>query len=154
MTIYFSPSSYGFFDTDLFFIDDIPNDKIEVSLNDYNLFLQEQSVGKKLTVDSNGVISAIVEELTQEQKLNQLIIAVQNHLDSAAQAEGYDNIFTASLRASFVGPYQAEGLIFAQWMDSCWETCYTIKAEVENATRAIPTESELIALLPVLNLAQ
>lgn len=95
----------------------------------------------------------VADQSTERQfLLKHLIIAVQAHLDAAAQAKGYDDIKSAALRAAFVGPFHDEGLLFAQWMDSCWQTCYQIKAEVEAGTRTMPTEQELINLLPILTL--
>lgn len=75
---------------------------------------------------------------------------VQNYLDSRARERGYDNIRSAALRSAYAGPFHDEGLAYAQWMDNCWAKCYQILGAVQAGTRAIPTESELLAELPAL----
>jgi hypothetical protein len=34
------------------------------------------------------------------------------------------------------------------WRDAVWLRCYEVLAEVQAGTRPVPTEAELIALLP------
>ena len=81
-----------------------------------------------------------------------LTAAIQQHLNAAARAKNYDNIHTAALRAAFAGPYQAEGLAYAQWMDACWAHGYQVLADAQAALRPVPTAAELIAELPTLEL--
>jgi len=76
---------------------------------------------------------------------------IQEHLDLTAQAHGYDNIHSAALRAGFEGPFRAEGIAFAQWMDGCWLQAYSVLDEVKAALRPVPDKEELIALLPPFN---
>lgn len=79
-----------------------------------------------------------------------LTAAVQTHLDSTARADGWDSIYTASLRAAFPGPWQAKGVAYATWMDSCWMKCHDVQAAVAAGIRPIPTVTELVAELPSL----
>jgi hypothetical protein len=79
-----------------------------------------------------------------------LVIAIQNVLDTAAKAKGYDNIHSAALRAAFDGPFKAEGIKFAIWMDSVWLFAYQLLDEVKSGAKPLPTKEELIAELPVL----
>ena len=79
-----------------------------------------------------------------------LIKTLNDHLDAVARQRRYDSRFTCSLRAGFTGPFQAEGVAFAAWMDQCNLVGYTIMAEVKAATRAVPTPEELIAAMPVI----
>lgn len=76
--------------------------------------------------------------------------AVQSHLNAAAKARGYDDIKSAALRAGYPGPFHAEGVVYATWMDACWAHCYQVLAAVQSGSRSIPTVAELIAELPVL----
>lgn len=76
--------------------------------------------------------------------------ALNQHLDAVARQRRYDNRFTCSLRAGFTGPFQAEGLAFAAWMDVCNLTAYQIMAEVKAGLRPIPTEEELVAEMPTI----
>ena len=71
--------------------------------------------------------------------------AVQNMLDSAAKAKGYDSILSACTYAAYPNPFQVEGQEFVAWRGAVWAKCYEILAEVEAGTRAAPTVSELLA---------
>lgn len=73
---------------------------------------------------------------------------LDRHIDSVAQAKGYDNRITASLRAAAPkSKWHAEGVAFVEWMDNCYEVGLSILDEVKEGTREIPTETELLAEL-------
>jgi hypothetical protein len=78
--------------------------------------------------------------------------AVQAHLDATAMTYGYDSIASAVTYADepAVPRFQAEGQAFRRWRSLVWAACYQVQAEVEAGNRAVPTESELLALLPAL----
>lgn len=98
-----------------------------------------------------GPISPYIEPIkTSEQVIADLESAVQSHLNIQAKTRGYDDIKSAALRAGYPGPFHAEGVAYATWMDSCWSHCYQVLAAVQSGSRAIPTAGELIAELPVL----
>jgi hypothetical protein len=150
MTIYFSPSQPGFYDDSIFPLENIPTDKIELTPEQHEILMLGQSEGKLISVDQTGTVIADFAVISQEQKLKMLIDTIQLYLNEKAQEKGYDDIRSAALRAAYVGPFQSEGLAFAQWMDACWEYGYQVKADVENNVRTIPETSELILELPVL----
>lgn len=77
-----------------------------------------------------------------------LLAAVDKRLNDAAKARGYDSIVTASLRAALPdSPFHSEGVAFGTWMDQTYSACYVEMAKVQ-AGGPIPTEEELMALLP------
>lgn len=76
--------------------------------------------------------------------------ALTVHLDKVAAERRYDNRITCSLRAGYPGPYQAEGIAFATWMDTCLYSAYELLQKIQAGTAAIPTIEEFIASLPVL----
>ena len=76
--------------------------------------------------------------------------ALETLYDQQAQAKRYDNRLTFAFRAGYAGPYQAEALAFATWMDACNVYGYTQMARVIAAERALPTIEEFIAELPAL----
>ena len=80
-----------------------------------------------------------------KQNKQMLITAVQNMMDSAAKAKGYDSILSACTYAAHPNPFQAEGQEFVAWRGAVWAKCYEILGEVEAGTRAAPTVSELLA---------
>jgi hypothetical protein len=86
---------------------------------------------------------------TPEEIQRNLTAALDQHIDSVAQAKGYDNRITASLRAAAPNsPWHAEGVAFIEWMDTCYDTGQIIMNEVMAGTRAIPTVEELLAGMP------
>ena len=89
-------------------------------------------------------------KMEAEQTRQELEDALDAYIDSVAKAKGYDSRITAALRASYPNPWQAEGIAFGTWMDSCYSTALTIMAEVQAGTRPIPTKDELIAAMPTM----
>lgn len=75
---------------------------------------------------------------------------LMNFFDKKAKEKNYDNRITCSLRAGYPGPFQAEGLAFALWMDQCNAYCYEIIQEIQAGTRTIPTFEELSSEFPEL----
>lgn len=77
--------------------------------------------------------------------------ALVAHLDATARQRSYDNRLTCALRAGYPGPFQAEGIAFAGWMDQCNALAYQLLAEVVAGTRPLPESPQaLIDLLPVM----
>jgi len=75
--------------------------------------------------------------------------ALDSHMDTVAREYRYNDRFTFALRAGYTGPWQAEGVAFAQWMDTCNATVYTMLEEVIAGTRTLPdSPSVLIETLP------
>jgi hypothetical protein len=73
------------------------------------------------------------------------------HLDSTAQQRRYDNRITCMVRAGFPGPFQAEGVAFATWCDTCNAFAYNFMAEVQAGTQPMPSSpAEFVAMLPVM----
>lgn len=84
------------------------------------------------------------------QMQHRLTESLNLHLNAVAGQRRYDDRFTCSLRAGYSGPFQAEGQAFAAWMDACNMAAYQILAEVKQGLRPIPTESQLIAEMPLI----
>jgi hypothetical protein len=79
----------------------------------------------------------------------QLINAIQQHLDAEAQAHYYDGILSlCSYAASENTKFGPEGVAGVVWRDACWTKGYEVLAEVEAETRPIPTVEELLAEMP------
>lgn len=75
--------------------------------------------------------------------------ALVAHLDATARERRYDNRVTCALRAGYPGPFQAEGIAFAAWMDQCNALAYQLLAEVVAGTRPLPSSPQaLIDLMP------
>jgi len=93
-------------------------------------------------------------ELTLEQRIEALHIAVNAHMNAAAGERRYDSIHTAALRAGYPGPFHEEGMAFAIWMDAVNARCYEVLAQFEAGAISEPTWEELLAMLPVLQLPE
>lgn len=87
----------------------------------------------------------------QQALIDQYNAALDKHLDTTAQSKRYTDRFTCAIRAGFQGPYQAEGLAFGQWMDTCNQLAYQMLAEIEAGTRPMfASTDEFIAELPAM----
>lgn len=88
---------------------------------------------------------------TPQQIMDRLEAAVQRHLDAAAQQRGYDHMLSlATYATSTHERFAAEGQAGVEWRDDVWQSCLEIMAEVQAGQRPVPTEAELIALLPAI----
>lgn len=74
--------------------------------------------------------------------------AVQAHMDSAAQALGYDSVHTAVSYAeeAEVPQYMADGRLFRRWRSKVWAKVFALQAG--GATGSV---EDLIAALPPLH---
>ena len=87
---------------------------------------------------------------TPEQIKRRLTNAVQLHMDETARERSYDGILSLCTYATSTDPkFAADGQAGVEWRDAVWSECYRILGEVEAGKRAVPTEDELIAALPV-----
>ena len=84
----------------------------------------------------------------------QLTDAVQYVLDTKAQELNYDSCLSVcSYVDTGVSKFDDEGRAFRSWRSAVWKKGYEILAEVQAGTRSIPTESELLAMLPELEIS-
>lgn len=76
--------------------------------------------------------------------------ALTDFLDREAQSRRYDNRVTCALRAGYPGPFQAEGIAYATWMDDCNAKGYQIMGDVVAGTRPLPTVDAFLAEMPAM----
>ena len=86
-------------------------------------------------------------------KVNQIRIlatnAAQTHIDSVAQARGYDSGLSCISYAGGSHPvYSAEGTAFRDWRDAVWDYCNTLDASVQAGTITMPSMEDYIAGMP------
>lgn len=81
--------------------------------------------------------------------VEQYVAAMDANFDAKARQNNYDSRITCALRAGYAGPFQAEGIAFAQWMDNSYAAAYQILAAVQAGQRPAPeSTAALLAELP------
>lgn len=87
----------------------------------------------------------------QAELIKQFDAALVELFEQTAKTKRYDSRITCMLRAGFPGPFQAEGLAFATWVDGCNALAYQILAEVQAGFRPAPASvEEFLALFPAM----
>ena len=90
---------------------------------------------------------------TPEEVQAMLTAKVQKYLDTTAQKLGYDSCLSVcSYVDTGVAKFDEEGEAFRKWRSAVWAKGYEIVAQVQASTRPIPTEEELFAELPAIEL--
>lgn len=81
------------------------------------------------------------------------IALIQRHLDGKAKERGYDSILSAvSYAVDQNSPFYAEAVAYASWRSAVWFRGFEILAEIESGSRSVPSDVELISLLPELQI--
>lgn len=80
-----------------------------------------------------------------------LTAAIQRHLDATAQTRQYDGILSLCSYATSTDPiFSTEGQAGVVFRDACWRKGEDVMEAVLQGQRAIPTEAELLAEMPVI----
>lgn len=99
----------------------------QVKADFFNLFMEADKVQRELTA------------------------IVQDYMDKAVMARGYDGILSAcSYVDTGVEKFDTEGAKCRGWRSAVWAKCYEVLDDVLQGNRAIPTAEELLAMLPKL----
>lgn len=82
-----------------------------------------------------------------------IVLATQARLDAFARTRNYDGILSAATYASSgVAKFALEGQLCVTARDATWATLYSVLAEVQAGTRAVPESfADIEPLLPVLD---
>lgn len=111
------------------------------------------------TIEDRGEyyeVVALPEPTPEEQEAAlqaQYTALIQSMLDKEAQKLGYDNCNSVCTYVDTgVAKFDAEGVAFRKWRSAVWAKGYELLAEVQAGTRPIPTEEELVELLPKLEI--
>lgn len=86
---------------------------------------------------------------TPEQAFTRLQAVVQKRLDEWAGERGYESILSLCTYATSTVPqFQAGGQRGVEVRDACWTFGYSLLAQVEVGQAPIPSEDELLQMLP------
>jgi hypothetical protein len=155
--MYYSRTTLGFY-APAIHGSTMPHDAVEITPAQHAALLDAQAAGKRIVPDANGYPVAQdpppPPAPTPEQIRAERVAAVYAHLNTAAQALGYDDIRAAVTYADepAVPKFQAEGRAFRAWRSLVWAHCYQVLDDVQAGRRAIPTAADLIAELPALHI--
>lgn len=111
--------------------------------------------GKRyLIINPHDVDSNATQEGMKAFIQKQITDAVQRVLDKKAQELNYDSCLSVcSYVDTGVKKFDDEGRSFRTWRSAVWAKSYEILAEINAGTRNNPTEEELIAMLPKLEIS-
>lgn len=88
--------------------------------------------------------------IAQAGAVAQYTAALDAHIEATAHADRWESRITCVARAGYPNPWQAKGIAFGSWMDTCYALAYQILADVMAQTRPIPTIEEFIAEMPAM----
>lgn len=146
----YSKSTNGFY-AESIHGDAIPEDAVEITEQEWRDLLDGQSERKRIVADADGFPTLQdPPPPTQAEIIAQYESALDAHLDAVAQSYRYDDRKSFALRAGYAGPYQAEAIAFAQWMDDCNVQAFARMSRVLAGLEPLPTIEALIADLPAL----
>ena len=153
--MFYSPSARGFFHPEIH--TDIPSDAVEITEEQHQALLLGESGGFRIEANAQGQ-PALVAPLppSPEQLQSSFVAAIQQRLDTFAQARGYDGILSAcSYASSSVAKFAAEGRRAVDLRDQTWATANEILGEVQAGTRPMPASlADIEDDLPKLEWAQ
>ena len=125
-----------------------------IGIDNTGLVTITESNGNTREPTKKELSAALLLEFKYEikEKIRNITMAVQLHLDNEARSKGYDSIFKAVTYADepAVASFQAEGLAFRSWRSLVWESCNSLLNEWEAGNIEEPTELEVIASLPTI----
>lgn len=144
----FSPSTCGFY-CEAVNGTNIPADAVEISHDQYLALLVGQTTGKRIVADDAGhpCLTGYPAKSSTE-IIADYEAALDAHLDMVAQQHRYNDRLTFALRSGYPNPWQADGIKFGTWMDSCNAQAFALLESVLAGETELPSKEDFIASLP------
>lgn len=150
MTIYYSGTSGGFYDTDSHEYPSLPGDAVEITPEERADLLAGELSGLRIAPGPGGLPTLVPPPPpSRAEQIAALTAAVQAHVDAQARLLGYDDIRSAVSYADepAVPRYAAEGAALRAWRSLVWAACYAgLEALCEESP--LPDAAAVIAALP------
>lgn len=100
-----------------------------------------------IPIDPNYIEPPI--QIDIEQRKEEIIAAIQWHLDAVSHTRGYDNILSLCTYAtSSIPQFKLEGQAGVDFRDACWGKCYQIMVEFYSGNRSLPTIEGVLSEMP------
>lgn len=144
MTIYYSDSAKGFFDTKLKGVI-LPDDAVEITPEERQTLLEQEKQGREIALGRNGRPETRPKQRTRDEDVFFLRASVISHIENQAKSEGFDSILDAvSYADEPTDPTrQAKGQALRAWRSQCW-----VVFDAETQSTPLPNPQQLIARLP------
>ena len=119
--MFYSKTTNGFYDPEI--NSSLPDDAVEISLEEWETLLNGQANGKLIKADSKGrPYLADPDPLNKDQTITYLSSAIQQSLNTGSTTWGYDNIVSGcSYANSTNAQYAADAAALIKWRDDTWE---------------------------------
>lgn len=155
--MFYSKSTGGFYSTEIHG-SNIPEDAVEITIEQHVALLEAQTSGKVIAADNKGNPIALDPPPLSPEQLFILAaagvrVALQSEIDAKAKVLGFSGGNALMLYASFTNPFKATALPFAQWEASAWAEAEAYKQEVIAGTKPMLSPIEAVAMMPILNIA-
>lgn len=155
MTIYYSSSTRGFYDSGIHTSRQIPADAVAISDNLRVQLLAAESAGQVISTGTDGIPIAIDKPAPTQAELAVTYRAhIQAFMDAKAAEYGYTDLATAVTYADepAVVKYQDEGKGLRAWRSLVWSYWYALVAEAEASNVELPTLDDVRSNLPELEI--
>lgn len=127
-----------------------PNNQLHDDADGFALTLP--SWPKDACIATQAEIDAILNPPeTPEQIIARLESVIESHIDFVIKSMGYVSLERLVVyQNSTNAKWKAEALGAPVWVTAIWETALSIMNDVQSGLREVPTEDELLALMPKL----
>lgn len=152
MTMYFSKSTTGFYDSNIHKV--MPEDAVEISSEYYQILLEGQSEGKEITHTNSDQPVLKDKVVTLADRIKQYDTELTYFIDEKAKSLNYANIYTAiSFRNDPNPKFAAEAEALFLWRSAVWTYVNDLLEESLEDLRlhpehTLPGPLDVIASLP------
>lgn len=122
----------------------IPGDAVEITDDEHQTLLTEQSQGREIFLHGNGRPATRPRNKSRPQQVDELRATVSDHVEAFARSEGFESTLDAVSYADEPAEpnRQSKAIAIRLWRSQCWAV---FDAEIVGQ---LPSAEDLIAALP------